>query len=159
VQLRQVKKEIRLLGLSFTSIYKGYQAVGVIFKRNMFLDGVFTSHVREGENLDLNVSRMIRDSKHFNQIRVIIFENDSIPPKENLDPFFLFEETGKPVLQLSKNKAIDERYMFRWRYWTVYSAGLGKKDAIKVLDTSTRDVDYPEVLRISNLILRALHNI
>jgi endonuclease V-like protein UPF0215 family len=57
------------------------------------------------------------------------------------------------------NKEIDERYMFKWRNWTIYSAGLGKKDAIKVLDTSTQDNDYPEVLRISNLISKALHNI
>ncbi len=159
MHLRQVKKEIRLLGLSLTSMHKGYLIIGVVFKGKMFLDGVFTSHASEGENLNLDVCRMIRDSKHFNQIRVIIFNNNSIPPNESLDPFFLFEETGKPVLQLFKDKEIDERYMFNWRSWIIYSAGLGKKDAIKVLDTSARDIDYPEVLRISNLISKGLHNI
>jgi endonuclease V-like protein UPF0215 family len=140
-------------------MHKGYLAIGVVFRGKMFLDGVFTSHASEGESLNLDVCRMIRDSKHFNQIRVIIFENNCVPPNESLDPFFLFEETGKPVLQLSMNKEIDERYMFKWRNWTIYSAGLGKKDAIKVLDTSTQDNDYPEVLKISNLISKALHNI
>jgi endonuclease V-like protein UPF0215 family len=140
-------------------MHKGYQAIGVVFKGNRFLDGVLTSHVKEGENLNLCVCRMIRDSKHFNQIRVIIFDNNSISSSRILDPFFLFEQTGKPVIQLYKDKEIDERYMFKWRYWIIYSAGLGEKDAIKVLDTSTRDNDYPEVLRISNLISRTLHNI
>ena len=158
VRLRQIKKEIRILGLTLATRSRGFRIIGVVFKGNMFLDGVLSSYAGMNQDLNVIVSRMIKASKHFNQIRVIIYDEDS-SLSLNLDPWILFENTGKPVLSLIKDEEIDERFMFNWKSWTVFSAGLGKNDASKVLDVSTRDGEYPEVLRIAELISKGLHNL
>jgi endonuclease V-like protein UPF0215 family len=158
IRLRQVKKEIRLLGIYITKLTKGLQVVGVVFKGNKSLDGVITTHLVNEQDLTIHVSDMIKKSKHYNQIRVIIYDEETLP-SASLDPFLLFESTEKPVLSLSKSDRLDERFMFKWKAWTIFSAGLGKKDALGVLDVSTREDNYPEVLRVANLVSKGLHNI
>lgn len=158
IRLRQVKKEIRILGISITELTKGLQVVGIVFKGNKSLDGVLSTHLVNEEDLTIEVSDMIEKSKHYNQIRVVIYDEETLSPA-SLDPFVLLERTGKPILSLSKGARLDERFMFKWRSWTVFSAGLGKKDALEVLDVSTREDDYPEALRVANLVSKGLHNI
>lgn len=158
IRLRQVKSEIRLLGISFKSGRKGLQAVGVVFKGNKALDGVLTSLIH-CKDMTLEVEKMMKASKHFNQIRVVLYNKTEIPGDYLLDPYKLFELTGKPTLCLCKGVKLDERFMLRWNSWVIYSAGLGENDAVKVLDISSRDNIYPEVLRVSSLVSHGLHNI
>jgi endonuclease V-like protein UPF0215 family len=158
VKIRHIKKEIRLLGISFFARNHGIQGVSVVFKGNQTLDGILTSFF-QNKDLTIETGKMIIDSKHFNQIRVILFNKKSIPNDFILHPYKLYELTNKPVLCLCKDKEIDDRFMFIWDSWVIFSAGLGKNDAIKVLNASIRKNNYPEVLRIAELVANSLHNI
>lgn len=157
-RIRHVKKEIRLLGISFLTRNNGLQVVAIVFKGNQALNGTLTSFFRN-KDITIETGKMIIDSKHYNQIRVVLFNKNTIPRNFILKPYKLFELTEKPVLCLCKDKNIDDRFMFNWNSWVIYSAGLGKNDAIKVLNASIRKSKYPEVLRVAELVSNNLHNL
>jgi endonuclease V-like protein UPF0215 family len=151
VRIRQVKKEIRVLGLAAQPLDGSYVVVGVVYRGRLGLDGVLccssSSHDLTGAAGD-----MIRSSAHFNQIRVIAVDTHRLPPGAGVDLEVLASGTGKPVLGLTRAVGeLDERFMFPWRGHTVTSMGLGRGDAERVLETCSVE-GYPEALRVASLV-------
>lgn len=154
VRIRQVKKEIRVLGLAAEPLDGSIVCVGVVYRGRLGLDGVLCG---SSTSLDITVAAasMIRDSAHFDQIRVIAVDMDRLPLGVGVDLDALASGTGKPVLGLTRaGGELDERYMFPWRGLTVTSMGLGRGDAERVLDTCSEE-GYPEALRVASLVAEA----
>lgn len=161
VRIRQVKKEIRVLGLAAEPLDGSYVCVGVVYRGRLGMDGVLCCS-STSQDITVAVASMIRDSAHFNQIRVIAVDMDQLPPEVGLDLDALASGTGKPVLGLTRaGGELDERYMFLWRGLTVTSMGLGRGDAERVLDTCSVE-GFPEALRVASLVaeeLSVLHKV
>ncbi len=161
VRIRQVKKEIRVLGLAAEPLDGSYVCVGVVYRGRLGMDGVLCCS-STSQDITATAANMIRDSAHFNQIRVIAVDMDQLPPEVGLDLDALASGTGKPVLGLTRaGGELDERYMFGWRGFTVTSMGLGRGDAERVLDTCSVE-GFPEALRVASLVaeeLSVLHKV
>lgn len=161
VRIRQVKKEIRVLGLAAEPLDGSYVCVGVVYRGRLGMDGVLRCS-STSQDITAATASMIRDSAHFNQIRVIAVDMDQLPPEVGLDLDALASGTGKPVLGLTRaGGELDERYMFLWRGLTVTSMGLGRGDAERVLDTCSVE-GFPEALRVASLVaeeLSVLHKV
>lgn len=151
VRIRQVKKEIRVLGLAAEPLDGSYVCVGVVYRGRLGLDGVLCCS-SSSRDLTGAAASMIRDSAHFNQIRVIAVDMDRLPPGASIELDALASGTGKPVLGLTRaGGELDERYMFLWRGFKVTSMGLGRGDAERVLDTCSVE-GFPEALRVASLV-------
>ena len=151
VRIRQVKKEIRVLGLAAEPLDGSHVVVGVVYRGRLGLDGVLCCS-SSSPDLTGAAASMIRDSAHFNQIRVIAVDMDRLSPGASIDLDDLASGTGKPVLGLTRaGGELDERYMFLWRGLTVTSMGLGRGDAERVLDTCSAE-GFPEALRVASLV-------
>jgi endonuclease V-like protein UPF0215 family len=151
VRIRQVKKEIRVLGLAAMPLDGVHVVVGVVYRGRLGLDGVLCCS-SSSPDLTGAVARMIRGSPHFSQIRVIAVDVDRLPLGASVELDSLASEAGKPVLGLtSAGGELDERFMFLWRGHTVTSMGLGWGDAERVLETCSVE-GYPEALRVASLV-------
>lgn len=161
VRIRQVKREIRLLGLAAESVDGVHYIVGAVYRGRLGLDGVL-SCCSSSPDLAGAAAAMIRGSAHFNQVRVIAVDMDRLPPGASLDLEALASGTGKPVLGLTRTRGeLDERHMFLWRGHTVTSVGLRRGDAERVLDACSAD-GYPEALRVASMVageLSLLHKV
>lgn len=161
VRIRQVKKEIRLLGLAASRVDAVYAVVGVVFRGGLAVDGVLCS-VSASPDLTAAAIGMIRESVHLNQIRVAAVDVDGLPQGAGLDLDALASGTGKPVLGLTRAPVeLDERHMFIWRGYTVTCVGLRRGDAEGVLDVCSGD-GYPEALRVASMVaggLPVLHKV
>ena len=78
--LRQVKKEIRVLGFAAkpTGVNDKLYVVGVVFRGKLWLDGVMRT-VACGPDITKEVVEMIINSPHHPQIRVILLHGDLLP--------------------------------------------------------------------------------
>jgi len=161
VRIRQVKKEIRLLGLAAGRVGDAYAVVGVVYRGGLAVDGVLC-RVSGSPDLAAAAVDMIRESVHFNQIRVAAVDLDGLPPESSLDLDALASGTDKPVLGLTRSGGeIDERHMFRWRGYSVTSVGLRRRNAEGVLDVCSVD-GVPEALRVASMVasrLPVLHKV
>ena len=161
VRIRQVKKETRLLGLAAGRVGDAYAVVGVVYRGGLAVDGVLC-RVSASPALAAAAADMIRESVHFNQIRVAAVDLDGLPQGAALDLDALASGTGKPVLGLTRaGGEIDERHMFPWRGHTVTCVGLRRGDAERVLDVCSGD-GYPEALRVASMVaggLPVLHKV
>ena len=161
VRIRQVKKEIRVLGLAAAPLDGLLVVVGVVYRGRLGMDGVLCCSSMSPDFTAASAS-MIRGSAHFNQIRVIAVDMDRLPPGASLDLDALASGTGQPVLGLARaGSELDERYMFLWRGLTATSMGLGRGDAERVLDACSVE-GYPEALRVASLVaeeLSVLHKV
>jgi len=151
VRIRQVKKEIRLLGLAAGRVGDAYAVVGVVYRGGLAVDGVLC-RVSASPDLAAAAADMIRESVHFDQIRVAAVDLDGLPPGAGLDLDALASGTGKPVLGLTRaGGELDERHMFPWRGYTVTCVGLRRGDAERVLGVCSVD-GYPEALRVASMV-------
>jgi endonuclease V-like protein UPF0215 family len=156
-RLHQIKKEIRVLGVSAGPEIHGYIIIGIVFRGSLWLDGVLR---RRSEDPDLtdDLIDMIRSSPHSGQIRVIILSRGSLQSGVIVDPNRLNIETEKPVIFLEPPTS--NELTFTWRNggdfikFSVF--GLSRWAAEEVLKVSTRAGVVPEVLKIATLILSAL---
>ncbi len=155
VRIRQVKKETRLLGLAAGRVGDAYAVVGVVYRGGLAVDGVLC-RVSESPALAAATVDMIKESVHFNQIRMAAVDVDGLPQGASLDLEALALGTGKPALGLTRaGGEIDERHMFRWREYTVKCVGLRRGDAERVLDVCSVD-GYPEALRVASMVAEEL---
>ncbi|MCW4051390.1 MAG: hypothetical protein NWE89_16835 [Candidatus Bathyarchaeota archaeon] len=151
-RIRQVKKEIRVLGIAVKNACSGFVVVGVVYRGRLAVDGVISCLTESHELTDAIVG-MVVSSRHLNQIRVIILDVDCLPEVVSVDPFRLAEGVGKPVLLLQDAPvAVDERFMFMWGGRWVTCVGLVEGDASRVLDVSGFD-GVVEALRVASLVV------
>lgn len=148
-RLREIKREIRVLGLASWSNPKTgtHETVGVIFRGKHWLDGVLKIS-SEGPSITTEVAETIRHSNHHPQIRVILLHRDLLNDGAEIDPHRLSRETGKPVIALGFQDSPQNSQSPT----PPITIGIDEKTAKKILKIASRTGVYPEALRVAGLL-------
>jgi len=157
IHIPQVKEELRVLGIAAYKTPDGYIVVGAVYRGNNTLDGVLYE-AGGGDLVDI-ISGMLRGSKHYGQLRLILIDESRLP--KPVDPERLWLKTEKPVIILSTAAAFDPRFMFQYFDKVVYAAGIDEASTRRVLD-KVDGGSGSEAIRVANIILEALshlHNV
>jgi len=102
--LKNMKKEIRILAVSNgapsnLSKKRNIEVVGVVFRGAYWLEGVmWTTLERDGRDATSNLARMIRSSRHFQQMRVIMIDGLALADPNVVNIRVLHKKTGIPVV-------------------------------------------------------------
>ena len=164
IRIRQVKKEIRVLGVAAAERGGLTRVIGAVFRGGLWLDGVLSS-VAEDLDLTRAIVEMVNGSPHRGQVRVIMLRAELLPRGAKVDPVKIFSETSKPVIILGAKDMAETSPSPNIGYFTwgrgvdaveVAYTGIRERDAGVILKVSTRDDSNPEVLRVAGLILDAL---
>jgi len=169
-RIRQVKREIRVLGIAVKPSGDGgrLHVVGVVFRGRRWLDGVMRTTAHELDVTDRLVE-MITASPHHPQIRVLLLNDALIESGASIDPHRLSTGASRPVIVLSTERrrpaapeapeeAAAQRSVLKREAGpqAVLSIGLRSRDAARVLEVSTRDGPIPEALRVAGLVASAV---
>jgi len=163
VRIRQVKKEIRVLGVAASVQGDSTKVVGVVFRGARWLDGGLSTASEEAD-LTRAIVEMVNGSPHRKQMRVIMFHSDLIPVGKRVDPARILSGTSKPVIILGAKGpgTVTDPNMGRIMWGRGANAvdaayiGLRERDAEAVLRVSAGGGPMPEALRVAGLIIRAL---
>jgi len=169
-RIRQVKREIRVLGIAVKPSYNGgrLHAVGVVFRGRRWLDGVMRTTAQKPDITERLVE-MIKTSPHHPQIRVLLLHDAHIEGGASIDPFRLSTGTSRPVVALSTDESgpaapeategiAAQRFTLERKAGSivVLSVGLRSRDAARILEVSTREGVMPEALRVAGLVVSAV---
>ncbi len=104
-----MKPEIRVLGLDDGMFVPHSQAqvhvVGVVFRGGYWLDGVMSTRIAvDGLDSTTKISRMIRNSPHFGQLRVVLLNGVTFAGFNVVDMKALYAKTGLPILAVTSRK-------------------------------------------------------
>lgn len=125
VKLRQIKPEIRILGVDdgpFKPSDKIVPLVGVVFRGGRWFDGVLKTEIeKDGEDVTEKLIEMIARSRHLGQLRVLMTNGITFGGFNVLNTRRIFKELRLPVIAVSREKpdmrdilkAI--RHLPRWR--------------------------------------------
>jgi endonuclease V-like protein UPF0215 family len=100
-RLREIKREIRVLGLASYSNpdTDTHEIVCVIFRGKHWLDGVLKTS-SDDPSITTEVAETIRRSNHHSQIRVILLHRALLNDDAEIDPHRLSRETDKSGIAL-----------------------------------------------------------
>jgi endonuclease V-like protein UPF0215 family len=157
VHISQVKPEFRSLGIVAKHEGNGFLVVGTVYRGRDTLDGVMSCKAESG--LADAVVDMIKGSKHFGQVRIIVLDENILP--EPITAETIWEGTGKPVLIFASEEAYNQRYYLKYRGKTIQAAGIDEGSAIRVLDRIMTE-EGVKAVKIADIILNRipkLHNV
>jgi len=152
--IRQVKREIRILGVASRRNIKRYDIIGIVYRGNLWLDGALISH-SDSDNLTIAIADMLETSLHSGQVRVILFSRQNLPSEVRIDASELYTVTRKPIIILDENAPWVWKTKGKDIPFTAF--GLSRSTAEAVLRASSRECATPEVLRVAALALSASH--
>ncbi len=91
-----IKPEIRILGIDDSSLHsEPVMIVGAMFRGGNWLDGVLRSNItKDGTDATEVIIRMVTGSKHFGQVRVLMFDGVTYAGFNVVDIKAVYEETG-----------------------------------------------------------------
>ncbi len=91
-----IKPEIRILGIDDSSLHsEPVMIVGAMFRGGDWLDGVLRSNItKDGTDATEVIIRMVTGSKHFGQVRVLMFDGVTYAGFNVVDIEAVYEETG-----------------------------------------------------------------
>ena len=154
-RLRQIKREIRVLGVAARCNSGGYAIIGAVYRGNLWLDGVMRTCSVE-KDITEPIVKMLADSPHSGQVRVILLSRENLSTEIHVSKEELSAKTGRPVILLGNAAGTT----FTWRSGdkkvSFSAVGLSHWSAEGVLRASTREGVTPEALRIAALTLSAL---
>ncbi len=189
VRFRSVKPELRILGVDdggFAPKSAGEtDVVGVVFRGGYWLDGVMKTKLTvDGLDATDRIAQMVRESPHYNQIRVIMLNSITLAGFNVVDMKKLFALTNLPIIvvaggepnldgvkEASRNlpnwesrwEAVQNageitRVEIRGGMGTVYlqTLGISKKDADLIVARSSTLGSLPEPLRVARIIASGL---
>jgi endonuclease V-like protein UPF0215 family len=148
-RLREIKREIRVLGLaSYSNPDTGtHETVGVIFRGKHWLDGVLKTS-SGGPSITMDVAETIRRSNHHPQIRVILLHRDLLKDGAEIDPHRLSRETGKPVIALG----FQDPPQNSQSPIPPITVGVDEETVKRILKITSRTGVCPEALRVAGLL-------
>lgn len=182
-----VKKEIRILGIDDAPFTKGESkevlVIGTIFRGGESLDGILRTYITcDGNDATDKIVRMINESKHKPQLKVIMTDGIALGGFNILDVQEIFKKTGLPVIvvmrkypdiekiksALMKFEDWEERFLKLRKAGKIHKlevgtkeiyfqfTGLQKNEAEKILKLTLKRGLVPEPLRIAHLIATAI---
>jgi len=188
-KFRQVKSEIRVLGIDdsvFIPRTKGeVDIIGVVFRGGQWLDGVMRTQVEiDGLDATEKIATMIKNSPHYEQIRVIMLDGMTFAGFNIVDIKELYKKTRLPVITVTREKpnftdikkALKNlpNYEKRWKIMEnagetfpvqtregeepvyVQVAGISESDAERILKKTSTRSNVPEALRVAHIIASGL---
>ena len=136
MRIRTVKREIRVLGLTKVRIGRRCDVLGVVYRGGLLMDGVLYFRGEEVETYGL--SKLITESRHYPQLRVIVcLAGDGFECEK------LWSETGIPVILLNSDGS------FR-------AYGVEEDLASRVLKVASKASLEPEALKVALKLRNAL---
>ncbi len=165
-RLRQVKREIRVLGIAVGRDEggEGLHVVGVVFRGGLWLDGVMRTKA-EGPDITGEAVEMITASPHHPQIRVVLLDRKLIGGGAKIRPCSLSSGVSRPVIASNfdqadcpaGDEAVHVITIEKGGVPTpVLVVGLSSRVALRVLMTASREEATPEALRVAELTVSAL---
>ena len=116
-----IKNEIRVVGFDdgpFVHAQKkrGRKAqvlvVGVILRAKEYLDGVLSTYVElDGLDATGKIIKLVNGSRHFDQLRVILFSGLAVAGFNLIDIHKVSRETGKAVIAVTSKKPDRARFI------------------------------------------------
>ncbi|MBC8462943.1 hypothetical protein H8D76_01150 [Candidatus Bathyarchaeota archaeon] len=106
------------------------------------------------------VSGLIRESKHYGQVRVIILDEEALPRFSCLAVQLIHEKLELPVIYLRCGDDFDPRFMMMWRNRVVEPYGLTEGTVERLLDLVL--ANGVNMLQVAHMIARNLdlvHNV
>ncbi len=150
LQLREIKNEVRVLGLSGIQINFSNYIFGVIYRGSRWLDGIiFKSTV--GSEITKPIIELILSSKHYKQIRIIIIHKKLLPNNIEINGKEISEKLLKPVIIISNDD--DQGFEYKKGKF-IKSFLIDKEKTMKVLHVTALKHHFPEALRVSWLLAR-----
>ena len=161
--IKQVKREIRVLGISARlSRENRIHLVGVVYRGMLWLDGVMRAESIDPD-LSESIIKMIKGSPHYQQVRVLILGGDLTKGDLSVDPVEILTEIQRPVILMASNE--DQSSLLAKRGFPIHSLkikpgetvslhsiGLTIRESERVLAASTRTNSLPEALRVAELV-------
>lgn len=170
----------------FTPHTKGkVGVVGVVYRGGYWFDGIMRTEVTiDGTDATKKIAAMIKDSPHYDQLRVIVLDGVTVAGFNVVNIKELYKKVNRPVIAATREepnfedirRALENLpgYEKRWRTIRnsgeitkvrtrkdgdpiyVQVAGISQKDAEEILrKTSTRS-NVPEALRVAHIIASGL---
>ncbi|MFQ5998005.1 MAG: DUF99 family protein [Candidatus Bathyarchaeia archaeon] len=168
-RLRAIKSEIRVLGISdggppFPAT-TGIGIVGVVFRGGRWFDGVLKTVVSKSRRDEmLLITRMVRLSPHYDQIRVLILDGLLFRGPVLLNIENLRRRLQRPVIAVFDSKKTrvpkgigakpvndENKRQFPFSLWI---SGIHPEDALALARVITTKSPLPEPLRVSRLVAR-----
>ncbi|MFZ2497754.1 DUF99 family protein [Methanosarcina sp.] len=100
-----IKREIRILGIDdSTLVNEKVMIVGAVFRGGDWMDGVLRSYItKDGLDATDVICNMIRKSRHYCQIRVVMLDGITYGGFNVVDIERLYRETGIPVIVVMRS--------------------------------------------------------
>lgn len=188
-KIRTVKPEIRAVGIDdgvFTPHSKELaDVVGVVFRGGHWLDGFMHTQVHvDGIDATEKLTRMITESPHYQQLRVIMLNGVTLAGFNVVDIAELYKKTKLPVIAVTRDnpdfegirKALRNlpQMKVRWRaiqkagriheVFTheseapvfVHAVGISKIMTERIMKTTSTRSNIPEPLRVAHIIASGL---
>ena len=177
-----IKPEIRILGIDDSSLHnEQVMIVGAFFRGGEWLDGVVRSYItKDGDDATDTIIRMVTDSKHFGQVRVLMFDGITYAGFNVVDIKTVYETTGIPCIVVMRGcpdfgsirSALEYLPDPEIRWEIIKKAGkvnkvlsrdgenpiffqccgVGLADAKEIIRLSATHSNIPEPLRVAHLI-------
>jgi endonuclease V-like protein UPF0215 family len=164
-----LKKEARILGLS--TARKGHKifVFGVVFRGNLWLDGIVTCTIELNEPYHTaQISRTIIKSRQYSQLHAIILMKDRLVRGLEIDLSELTHKTKLPTIALvnprSKRTPRQTRptqgptyydILVNGKHVSVLTEGVNKDNAQQLLTIGcNRDNKIPEAVRVADLLAK-----
>lgn len=189
VKFREIKTEIRVLGVDDCPFkprsHGSVDVVGVVYRGGYWLDGIMTTEIQiDGLDATEKIAKMIVDSPHYDQLRVIMLNGITFAGFNVVNIRKLFNKTRLPVIVLTKEKpdleeikvALQKLPQWRSRWKAVMDAGeiftlktgrnaaplsmqmmgILKQDAEKIVKMTCTRSSIPEAVRVAHIIASGL---
>ncbi len=175
-----IKPQIRILGIDDSAlINKKVTIIGTFFRGGEQLDGVLCREItKDGMDATDIIIRMIRDSKYYDQIRVIMLDGVTYGGFNPVDINRIFDEIDIPVIVFMRSYPDYEKIKLalgylpetekRWEiirqagkiYNITYPdhtifiqlSGIDKESAFEIVRMTSIHSNIPEPLRVAHLI-------
>jgi len=188
-KFRTIKPEIRVLGVDdgiFVPHTKGMvDVIGVVYRGGYWLDGVMrTEVVIDGMDATEKIASMMKNSPHYEQLRVVVLNGITFAGFNVVDITELFKRVGLPIIAVTQEKpdfvkirkALDNLPGCEKRWEAIENAGkiikvqtrnteeavymqivgVSQKDAEKILRSTSTRSNVPEALRVAHIIASGL---
>ena len=157
IRLKQIKKEIRVLGIAIEEKKNSFYIIGVIFRGKKFLDGIIQIQTEYSE-LEKRIINGINDSPHKKQIRCVIFHNKTLPTNLELNMLQIYNETNIPIIHILSDINLKTFLKNTNSNDSVQFFGIKQQDVKNILKTAIQQENIPEAVRVAGIILTARLN-
>ena len=109
MKIRQVKEEIRILGIDDARFRRGFdkwtRLIGVVFRGGKWMEGCMQIPIRvDGDDATEQLVSMVKESPHHGQLRVIMTADTIVAGVNVIDLPKVAEQTGLPVIAISDSQ-------------------------------------------------------